>query len=75
MSLESNIQVTTSTVKNKTARKSCLKRSSFEIPKDEIKGSSKQPPRRSKFDMLPKNGIDGIVIKNKRKSAEVEGQK
>jgi hypothetical protein len=48
-------------------RKSCLKRSSFENIEKEV---AKQPVRKSKFEMMARNSIDGVVIKN-RKSIDV----
>lgn len=44
-------------------RKSCLKRSSFEQMEREAK---EYPVRKSKFESLSRNSIDGIVIKNRR---------
>ena len=49
--------------KKPAGRKSCLKRPSFQSIEEE---STKQKPvRKSKFEMLPRNNIDGVVIRNR----------
>ena len=50
------------------ARKSCMKRSSFESVEVEVKN---QPAKQSRFEMMNRKSIDGIVIRN-RKSMEIK---
>lgn len=53
----------------KGPRKSCLKRSSFENIEKQLK--QKPAARRSKFETMSRNSIDGVVIKN-RKSIDTD---
>lgn len=67
-------------------RKSCLKRSSFELPNIQIttsdginstqashgSSSSKVPVRRSKFDALSKMSIDGPVLRHDPSSDRIK---
>ena len=50
-----------------------MKRPSFEIAK--LVPGGNQEPRRSKFDMMPKMGIDGVILKSKKKSLDIDGMK
>lgn len=63
-----SFQVAVEKKDKKGPRKSCLKRSSFEAAEKEVKA---RPARRSKFESMSRNSIDGVVIRN-RKSIEVD---
>lgn len=62
------VQVQVDKKEKKGPRKSCLKRSSFEAVEKEVKTKT---ARRSKFETMSRNSIDGVVIRN-RKSIEVD---
>lgn len=62
------VQIAVDKKEKKGPRKSCLKRSSFEAVEREVKA---KPARRSKFETMSRNSIDGSVIRN-RKSIQID---
>lgn len=61
-----NIVPKAETKKVSGGRKSCLKRSSFQQAEEEVKPKPEKAVRKSKFEMLSRNSIDGVVIKNRK---------
>jgi len=57
-------QVVVDKKETKGTRKSCLKGSSFEVAEKEAK--TRPAARRSKFEIMSRNSIDGAVIRNKK---------
>lgn len=51
-------------------RKSCLKNTSFTEVVEETK--KKDAPRRSKFETMSRNSIDGKILKSDKKKKEVD---